>query len=174
MHGLIFFETVRGPLKIRDEGKEDHGHSQQIKLNDFNVSLWDKRKKILNPRFQSRSWSKYIAFLHHFHYPAAPPPPRTKDSPWWNVSLVFCEISHVCPRLAAFTYPHSRHIHTNKNKTRQDISTRQDIHFIQPTLLGKAYKKTQNVWLTRWFQKLQHGACLHCRTHNEDMGICHV
>ena len=36
-------------LKTRDEGKEDHGHSQQIKLNNFNISLWDKRKEILYP-----------------------------------------------------------------------------------------------------------------------------
>ena len=36
-------------LKIRDKGKEDHGHSQQIKLNNFNVSLWDKREEILYP-----------------------------------------------------------------------------------------------------------------------------
>ena len=26
--------------------KEHHGHSQQIKLNNFTVSLWDKRKEI--------------------------------------------------------------------------------------------------------------------------------
>ena len=36
-------------LKTWDEGKEDHGHSQQIKLNNFNISLWDKRKEILYP-----------------------------------------------------------------------------------------------------------------------------
>ena len=36
-------------LKTWDEGKEDHGHSQQIKLNTFNISLWDKRKEILYP-----------------------------------------------------------------------------------------------------------------------------
>ena len=28
-------------LKSRDEGKESHSHSQQIKLNNFTVSLWD-------------------------------------------------------------------------------------------------------------------------------------
>ena len=36
-------------LKSRDEGKEDHGLSQQIKLNNFTVSLWDKRKEVLYP-----------------------------------------------------------------------------------------------------------------------------
>ena len=36
-------------LKIWNEGKEDQGHSQQIKLNNFNISLWDKRKEILYP-----------------------------------------------------------------------------------------------------------------------------
>ena len=36
-------------LKTWDEGKEDHGHSQQIKLNNFDISLWDKRKEILYP-----------------------------------------------------------------------------------------------------------------------------
>ena len=36
-------------LKIGDNLKEDHHHSQQIKLKNFNVSLWDKRKEILNP-----------------------------------------------------------------------------------------------------------------------------
>ena len=30
-------------LKSRDEVTEDHSHSQQIKLNNFTVSLWDKR-----------------------------------------------------------------------------------------------------------------------------------
>ena len=36
-------------MKTWGEGKEDHGHSQQIKLNNFNISLWDKRKEILYP-----------------------------------------------------------------------------------------------------------------------------
>ena len=33
-------------LKSRDEGKRDDGHSQQIKLNNSTVSLWDKRKDV--------------------------------------------------------------------------------------------------------------------------------
>ena len=36
-------------LKSTDEGKEDHGRSQQIKLNNFAVSLWDKRREVLYP-----------------------------------------------------------------------------------------------------------------------------
>ena len=36
-------------LKSRDEGKEDHSHSQQIKLNNFTVSLWDMRREVLYP-----------------------------------------------------------------------------------------------------------------------------
>ena len=36
-------------LKSKDEGKEDHGHSQQIKLGNFTVNLWYKRKKVLYP-----------------------------------------------------------------------------------------------------------------------------
>ena len=35
--------------KMKDKGKEDKGHSQQIKLNNFTVSLGNKRKKVLNP-----------------------------------------------------------------------------------------------------------------------------
>ena len=33
----------------RNEGKEGHCHSQQIKQNNFTVSLWDKRKEVLYP-----------------------------------------------------------------------------------------------------------------------------
>ena len=33
-------------MKIKDEGKEDHCHSQLIKLNNFTVSLLDKRREI--------------------------------------------------------------------------------------------------------------------------------
>ena len=49
--GQLVYENVKTEtdLKIQDEGKEDHGHSQQIKLNNFAVSLWDKRKEILYP-----------------------------------------------------------------------------------------------------------------------------
>ena len=36
-------------LKSRDKGKEDHSHSQQIKLKNFTVSLWDTRKEVLHP-----------------------------------------------------------------------------------------------------------------------------
>ena len=37
-------------MKIWDgEKKKDHGHSQQIKLNNFNVSLSDKRKYFVYP-----------------------------------------------------------------------------------------------------------------------------
>ena len=36
-------------LKTWYAGKEDHGHSQQIKLNNSNIILWDKRKEILYP-----------------------------------------------------------------------------------------------------------------------------
>ena len=36
-------------LKSRDREKEDHSHSQQIKLNNITVSLWDKRKVVLYP-----------------------------------------------------------------------------------------------------------------------------
>ena len=43
-HVLVeFFQTKR------EKGKEDHGHSQQIKLNNFTFSLWDKRKEVLYP-----------------------------------------------------------------------------------------------------------------------------
>ena len=31
-------------LNSRDERKEDHGHFQQIKLNNFTVSLWDYQR----------------------------------------------------------------------------------------------------------------------------------
>ena len=34
-------------LKSRDKGKEDRSHSQQIKLNNFNVSFLDERKEVL-------------------------------------------------------------------------------------------------------------------------------
>ena len=44
---LVYGKEREADLKIRDEGKEDHSHSQQIKLNNFNVSLWDKRKEIV-------------------------------------------------------------------------------------------------------------------------------
>ena len=49
--GQLVYENVKTEtdLKIPDEGKKDHGHSQQIKLNNFAVSLWDKRKEILYP-----------------------------------------------------------------------------------------------------------------------------
>ena len=49
--GQLVYEKVKKEtdLKIWDEGKEDHDHSQQIKLNNFTVSLWDKRKEILYP-----------------------------------------------------------------------------------------------------------------------------
>ena len=37
-------------LKKRDsKGKEDHRHCQQIKLNNFTVSLWDKKTEVLYP-----------------------------------------------------------------------------------------------------------------------------
>ena len=39
----------RNRFEHRDRGKEDHGHSQQIKLNNFNISLCDKRKEFLYP-----------------------------------------------------------------------------------------------------------------------------
>ena len=32
-------KRVETDLKSRDEGKEDHGHSKQTKLNNFTVSL---------------------------------------------------------------------------------------------------------------------------------------
>ena len=38
--GLWKCEGRETDLKIRDEGKEDHGHSQQIKLNNF--KFWTK------------------------------------------------------------------------------------------------------------------------------------
>ena len=49
--GQLVYENVKTErdLKIGDEGKEDHDHSQQIKLNNFVVSLWNKRKEILYP-----------------------------------------------------------------------------------------------------------------------------
>ena len=36
-------------LKSKDEGKEDHNHSQQMKLNTFTVSFWDMRKDVIYP-----------------------------------------------------------------------------------------------------------------------------
>ena len=36
-------------LKSKYEGKEDPGHSQQIKVNSFTVSLLDKRREVLYP-----------------------------------------------------------------------------------------------------------------------------
>ena len=36
-------------LKSRNKGKEDHSHSQQIKLNNFTISLLDMRKEVLYP-----------------------------------------------------------------------------------------------------------------------------
>ena len=49
--GQLVYGNVKGEtdLKVWDEGKKDHGHSQQIKLNKFIISLWDKRKEILYP-----------------------------------------------------------------------------------------------------------------------------
>ena len=49
--GQLVYENVKTKtdLKRRDKGKEDHRHSQQIKLSNFNVSLCDKRKEILYP-----------------------------------------------------------------------------------------------------------------------------
>ena len=51
--GQLVYEDIKKKkktdLKTSDEGKEDYGHSQQIKLNNFTVSLWDKRKEILYP-----------------------------------------------------------------------------------------------------------------------------
>ena len=38
---VVYENNERGTdLKLRDEGKEDHGHSQQIKFNNFTVSPW--------------------------------------------------------------------------------------------------------------------------------------
>ena len=34
-------------LKIRNGEKEEHGHSQQFKLNNFNVSFWDIERRFL-------------------------------------------------------------------------------------------------------------------------------
>ena len=47
--GQVVFENVKRKTdwKKCDEGKVDHGHFQQIKLNNFNVSLWDERIEIL-------------------------------------------------------------------------------------------------------------------------------
>ena len=36
-------------LKSIHEGKEEHGNSQLINMNNFTVSLWNKRKEVLNP-----------------------------------------------------------------------------------------------------------------------------
>ena len=47
-------------LNLQDEGKEDHGHSQQIKLNNFNISLWDKRKEILYPISTAKLMWSYV------------------------------------------------------------------------------------------------------------------
>ena len=47
--GLWKHNKTETDLKIKDEGKEDQGNSQKIKLNNFTVTLWDKRKEILNP-----------------------------------------------------------------------------------------------------------------------------
>ena len=49
--GQVIYANVKTEtdLKIiRDKGKEDRGHSQQIKLNNFTVSFTEKRKEILN------------------------------------------------------------------------------------------------------------------------------
>ena len=47
--GQVIYENMKREKQIRqikDEGRDDHGHSQQIKLNNFTVSLWDKRNEI--------------------------------------------------------------------------------------------------------------------------------
>ena len=36
-------KETESDLKPRDEGKENYDHSQQIKLNNLTVSLWDKK-----------------------------------------------------------------------------------------------------------------------------------
>ena len=43
------FKIRRNRFEVKDKGKEDHSHSQQIKLNNFTVSLWDIRKEVLYP-----------------------------------------------------------------------------------------------------------------------------
>ena len=49
-NGLCKYKETEASLKIGDEEKEeDNGYSQQIKLNNFTVSLWDKRKGIFHP-----------------------------------------------------------------------------------------------------------------------------
>ena len=40
-------KRAKPDLKIRDEGKGTHCHSQQIKLNNFSVSLWTRELRFL-------------------------------------------------------------------------------------------------------------------------------
>ena len=42
-------ERKKKDLKSRNKGKEEHRHSQQIKLNNFTVSFLDMRKEVLHP-----------------------------------------------------------------------------------------------------------------------------
>ena len=66
--GQLVYENVKTErdLKIRDEGKEDHDHSQQIKLNNFAVSLWNKRKEMLYPI--STATEAYLIIPLSFRY----------------------------------------------------------------------------------------------------------
>ena len=43
-------------LKKWDEGKEDHGHSQQIKLNNFTVSLGTRERKSYPISTATEAW----------------------------------------------------------------------------------------------------------------------
>ena len=46
--GQVVYENKENKFEFkRWKKKEDHGHSQQIKLYNFTVSLWDKRKEVL-------------------------------------------------------------------------------------------------------------------------------
>ena len=45
----VEIKRERNKFEDRNKGKEDHGNSQQIKLNNFNIRIWDKRKEFLYP-----------------------------------------------------------------------------------------------------------------------------
>ena len=50
--GLVVYGNIqrkRIKLKIKNEGKEDHSHSQQTKLNNFTDILWGNRHDVRNP-----------------------------------------------------------------------------------------------------------------------------
>ena len=99
---------------VSDTPLYNRGHNVTVHYPTEDITLYPKRGHELN------------SILHHFHHPAAYA--NRGPSSVWCVFSVFCEISCVCPRLAAFTYLHTHptthtpHTKKNKDKTKKKKS----------------------------------------------------